>query len=231
MSTATEIDRFLAKFTHFGAEPSVESYLAFFHPDATLFDSGMQRPIRVSEIPEHIEGILKLAQGFRMTPLRWRFRAPTIFVEAHNRASLAGHAVEWPSVYCIDLVGDQVIRGRRYYDRAPLVAKLAGASGAAPARSLRSLRRNRGIHAPNEIEGIPEEPFGIAALRAVAPDLEAKCLTSAGDDTLLFREWELQGTNDRKALCFGLVDRFDLAGGRVKEARAYYDTLALGEHG
>ena len=69
-----------------------------------------------------------------MTPERWRFREPTLFVEAHNRASLAGHAVEWPSVYCIDLVGDQVIRGRRYYDRAPLVAKVL--PGGAPPRAV-----------------------------------------------------------------------------------------------
>ena len=35
-------------------QPSVASYLALFHPDATLFDSGMERPITVPEIAEHI---------------------------------------------------------------------------------------------------------------------------------------------------------------------------------
>ena len=47
----------------------------------------MPRPITVPEIPEHIEGILKLVPDFEMTPERWRFREPTIFVEAHNQAS------------------------------------------------------------------------------------------------------------------------------------------------
>ena len=48
--------RFLERFRAFGAQPDVARYLALFHPDATLFDSGMQRPITVPEIPEHIEG-------------------------------------------------------------------------------------------------------------------------------------------------------------------------------
>jgi hypothetical protein len=125
MRPEAAVDRFLTRFRHFGASPSITSYLDLFHPDATAFDSGRPRPLTVPEIPEHIEGILKLAPDFRMTPERWRFREPTIFVEAHNEATLAGASIEWASVYCIDLLGDQVIRGRRYYDRQPLFARLS----------------------------------------------------------------------------------------------------------
>ena len=129
-----DADRFLERFRAFGAQPDVARYLALFHPDATLFDSGMERPITVPEIPEHIEGILKLAPDFHMAPERWRLRGVTIFVEAHNQATLGGRRVEWPSVYVIDLRGDQVIRGRRYYDRRPLVSRvLPGVSSEAPA--------------------------------------------------------------------------------------------------
>jgi hypothetical protein len=119
-----DADRFLERFRHFGAQPDVARYLALFHPDATLFDSGMERPITVPEIPEHIEAILKLAPDFRMTPQRWRLRDATIFVEAHNQATLRDAHVEWPSVYVIDLRGSHVIRGRRYYDRRPLVSRV-----------------------------------------------------------------------------------------------------------
>jgi len=124
MTVQPDADRFLERFRAFGARPDVARYLALFHPDATLFDSGMERPITVPEIPEHIEGILKLAPDFRMTPERWRLRGVTIFVEAHNQATLGDRRVEWPSVYVIDLRGDQVIRGRRYYDRRPLVSRV-----------------------------------------------------------------------------------------------------------
>jgi hypothetical protein len=134
MTMQPDPDRFLERFRHFGAQPDVARYLALFHPDATLFDSGMERPITVPEIPEHIEAILKLAPDFRMTPERWRLRGTTIFVEAHNQATLRDQRVEWPSVYVIDLRGDQVIRGRRYYDRRPLVSRVfPGVAPEAPA--------------------------------------------------------------------------------------------------
>jgi ketosteroid isomerase-like protein len=121
----TDVERFLQRFAAFGAKPAVETYLALFHPDATLFDSGMQRPITVPEIPEHIEGILKLVPDFEMTPERWRFRGGTLFVEARNEASLGEKRLRWRSVYCVDLRGSFVIRGRRYYDRQPLYSLVA----------------------------------------------------------------------------------------------------------
>ncbi len=115
---------FLDRFFAFGDRPGTETYLSLFHPDATLFDAGMERPITVPEIPEHIEGILKLVPDFRMVPERWRFRERTLFVEARNQATVGRSGVRWRSVYCVDLEGDRVIRGRRYYDRRALYALL-----------------------------------------------------------------------------------------------------------
>lgn len=119
-----DIERFLDRFEAFGARPGVASYLELFHPDATLHDAGMAQPLRVAGIPAHIEGILARVPDFRMTPERWRERDGTVFVEARNRATLAGREVCWRSVYCVDLEGDLVMRGRRYYDRRPLFAML-----------------------------------------------------------------------------------------------------------
>lgn len=218
MPESVAVARFLERFRRFGAAPGVETYLALFHPKATLFDSGMPRPLTVPEIPEHIEGILKLVPDFRMTPERWRFREPTIFVEAHNQATLAGARVEWASVYCIDLRGDQVIRGRRYYDRRPLFARLSPEIAKRPAIECEPAPVGRPM---------PAEPLGLASLRRVVPDLEAKLLCEAGDETLVVREWELAGTRDGSAVRVGFVDRFDLEAGRVASAAAYFDTLAL----
>jgi hypothetical protein len=218
VSTAAEIDRFLSRFQRFGAEPSVEHYLALFHPDATLFDSGMERPLVVAEIPEHIAGILRLAPGFRMTPERWRFREPTIFIEATNRATLAGHDVEWPSVYCIDLRGDQVIRGRRYYDRRALFARIAPSIPAAP--DVADLLDGDG-------RALPAEPPVAASLRRLVGDLRFRLVSEAGDDVLHFREWEAEGTRGGTPLRFGVATRFDRSAGCTKDARSYFDTLPL----
>lgn len=218
MSTPADVHRFLARFRHFGAEPSVESYVALFHPDATLFDSGMPRPLVVSEIPAHIEGVLNLVPDFRMTPERHRFRQPTIFVEAHNQATLAGAPIEWPSVYCIDLKGDQVVRGRRYYDRTPLFARLSPDVAKRP-------RFEPG--APPIGKRMPATPISFTALRRRIPDLIPRLLWWAGDLDLVFREWELVGTHDGCALRFGLAERFDLRDGTIIAAQDYFDTLVL----
>lgn len=218
MTERDRLDRFLERFTAFGAEPSVARYLALFHPDATLFDSGMPRPLVVAEIPEHIEGILRLVPDFRMTPERWRFREPTIFVEAHNRATLAGAPIEWPSVYCIDLRGDQVIRGRRYYDRRPLLARLS--PGLAGPIALEE-------RLPSDDGALPDEPPVAESLRRAIEGARFERVSEAGDATLHFREWAVEGSFRGTPLRFGVAARFELAAGCVKAARSYFDTTPL----
>ncbi|MEW6270098.1 MAG: hypothetical protein AB1689_12470, partial [Thermodesulfobacteriota bacterium] len=122
---ADDVARFLERFFRFGAAPSVESYMPLFHPEATLFDDGMERAIGYAEIPASIEATLALAQDFVMVPERWRANGRALFVEARNEATVLGTRHAWRSVYRIDLDGDRVRRGRRYYDRAPLLAALA----------------------------------------------------------------------------------------------------------
>jgi hypothetical protein len=218
MNTRPDVDRFLERFTTFGAQPSTCSYLPLFHPDATLFDSGMERPITVAEIPEHIEAILKLVPDFRMTPERWRVRDATLFVEARNQATLRDQLLHWQSVYCVDLRGDLVIRGRRYYDRRPLVSLV--------------------------LPGVPSEP-PVAFAMPAAPDLattrdagdfvraragsvnsvaglDLELLGWAGDAALLFLEWRARGERDGNPVEFGIAERFDRGA-----ARAYFDSLAL----
>jgi hypothetical protein len=207
--------RFLERFARFGSAPSVETYLPLFHPRATLFDSGMARPIAVPEIPEHIEAILKVVPDFRMTPERWRRRDATLFVEASNEATLAGRRARWPSVYCMDLRGDRVIRGRRYYDRQPLYAHLNPDLPALP-----RLESGTVDIAPGA------SPFR-RALEPLVPALSFELLQEAGDDELRFAEWRATGTLAGAALAIGGVDRFEAGRGPVHGARAYFDTLEL----
>jgi hypothetical protein len=263
---AEERALFLKRFTHFGANPSAESYLALFHPEARLFDDAMERPIGVSEIGAHIEGVLALVRGFRMTPERWRARDDVIFVEAHNAGEIAGAPVAWRAAYRIELEGSLVRDGRRYFDRAPLLARLAPNGPAlppfvphagAPARdavpgadvapdafvgfcaeawragtpeAIAGLYREDATlatpGAPRPLAG--EEIAGWARhLRGVLGGARLDLRRWAGDDALLFIEWEAEVPTPRGPHAFGLVDRFDLLGGRVLAARSYFDANAL----
>lgn len=146
---------FLERFARFGASPSVASYLALFHEDATLFDDGMERPITRAEIPASIQMTLALIPGFVMVPERWRSGGAAVFVEARNEAKIAGEPAHWRSLYRVVLEGSRVLRGRRFFDRAPLLARLdpslprlpalvpeagAGASPAVPAEPAEPVR-------------------------------------------------------------------------------------------
>jgi ketosteroid isomerase-like protein len=199
---------FLERFRRFGSDPRVETYLPLFHSDATLFDSGMERPIGVAEIPEHIAAILNLVPDFRMTPERWRERDGTLFVEALNRATLGGTPVRWDSVYCMDLRGDRVVRGRRYYDRRPLFARL-----------------NPDI--PALLPHAEDEPVPLGELARLLPDLTLQVVSRAGDEALGFVEWRARASVGGAPFAFGIAERSELDGGIVRNGRAYFDTLAL----
>jgi limonene-1,2-epoxide hydrolase len=258
---------FLERFRRFGGAPSVETYLALFHPEARLYDEGMPRPIGVSEIPAHIAGVLALIRGFRMRPERWRTRGARIFVEAYNQGELAGAPVSWRAVYRIELDGSQVSDGRRYFDRAPLLARIdpglpvldlmprvedaAPVTGAvagsdagpealveASARAWREgrpeavaelFREDAALLAP----GLPR-PLGRAEIPAFyrrlagllgGARLVPRCW--AGDGTLLFVEWQATVPTPGGDYALGLVERFDLAAGRVLAARTYFESAAL----
>ena len=84
----------------------------------------MQRPLKVVEMAPHMGGILTLMPDLHITVNRWRAQSDTVFVDAQNSATIAGRKVLWDAVYCVTLRRDRVIRGRRYYDRAPLLARV-----------------------------------------------------------------------------------------------------------
>jgi len=262
---------FLKRFERFGSAPSVETYLALFHPEARLYDEGMERPIGVSEIPQHIAGVLALVRGFRMRPERWRARDARVFVEAHNGGEIAGTPVSWRAVYRIELEGERVRDGRRYFDRAPLLSRLdpttptleaahAPDGRGGPLPPPRDAVAGREV-APEEIvaecarawrDGRPE---AIAELfredgALLAPGLPGPACGSAiaayyrrffallggarlaprswaGDDSLLFVEWQADVPTPIGVYPLGLVDRFDLVRGRVIAARSYFESVAL----
>jgi limonene-1,2-epoxide hydrolase len=265
-----ERSAFLKRFERFGSEPSVETYLSLFHPEARLYDEGMERAIGVAEIPAHIAGVLALVRGFRMRVERWRARGARVFVEAHNSGEVAGTPVAWRAVYRIELEGSLVHDGRRYFDRAPLLAPLDASTPTleaalapdrgAPARPARGAVAGREV-APEEIVGEcarawrEDRPEALAGLfredgALVAPGLPGPAGGSgiaayyrrlsallggarlaprsfAGDGSLLFVEWQADVPTPNGVYALGLVDRFDLVGGRVLAARSYFESVAL----
>lgn len=269
-ATAAEVGRFLERFVRFGAAPSVATYLPLFHPDARLFDDGMERPITLSEIPDSITATLALAQGFVMVPERWRARDGVVLVEARNEATIFGTRCCWQSVYRVQLEGDLVIDGRRYYDRAPLLAAFDPATprlpslapdatelvepaalacldrGVTPAglvelcsrsfatgdwRDLAALLREDATwHAPGVAGALGRAAVvgHRARFAALLGDARPYVRRWAGDDALVLIEWQVEvPAPSGPSYALGMVDRFDLASGRVLAVRTYFDAASL----
>lgn len=154
--------------------------MPLFHPDVVLFDDGMDRPIGYDEIPASITATLALALGFRMVPERWRHRDGVVLVEARNEATILGTPCRWQSVYRVHLDGDRVIDGRRYYDRAPLLATFDPATPRLPA-----------LLVVEDLScGAPVEPVACLASGVTSQELLA----------LLQRGWREQGWHGLAAL-------------------------------
>jgi ketosteroid isomerase-like protein len=75
--------------------------------------------------------------------------------------------------------------------------------------------------------GRAELPAYYESLMRFIPDLELELETWAGDDELVFIEWQARGSVGGRSLRFGLADRFDLGAGLIANGRAYFDTLAV----
>ena len=95
----SHVEQWVEKFRGFGERPRASCYIAPFDPAGTVFDSGMECPLKAAETAPHMEGILKLMPDLHMTVARWRAQADTVFVEAHNTATIGGQKVLW-NVVC-----------------------------------------------------------------------------------------------------------------------------------
>jgi ketosteroid isomerase-like protein len=131
---------FLTRFSDFGNDPTPERYLNLFDPQGTVQHPGMARALTRAEIPGFIGTALSTMPDFRLRPVYGCARGEVLFVEAASSGTVRGTHVTWPAMYCVNLHGDRVIRGRAYYDRAAVLSgfepDLAGRRNEAHARAL-----------------------------------------------------------------------------------------------
>src|SRR4051794_28915919 len=172
-----DLDGLLARFTAWGAAPTVEGYVDLFAEGGTVFDSGMAAPLSGPQIEAAIISTLRLLDGFRLEPLRTGRNEDTLYVEARNTARLAGQAVAWDAVYCMTAAGGRVRRGRRYWDQGPVFDLLTGG----PA-----------------VE-VPHPGAGPISLRPVG--------VGHGSGGVWFREWSGTVAREGTALPFDVMER------------------------
>jgi ketosteroid isomerase-like protein len=220
-------------FRAFGRAPSPDSYAAVFHPEGEVADAGMATPTPASQVRAAIAHVLRLMPDLRIDMMRYRARGPVVFVEAANRGTINGTAVQWGAVYRVHLRDGLVHRGRRFYDQATLFRALRPDLGWLPqlpatpgagAVTYADVMPGAPLSAPYSATAgieVPDQrrPLSPAELKLHLAGAPFTVVDSAGDATLAFVEW-------RRGDLLG-VDRLELADGRITTIRRYFDTLGL----
>ena len=232
-SSSSQAARWFESFAAFGRAPNPDSYAAVFHPDGEVADAGMATPTPASQVREAIAHVLRLMPDLTIDMVRYRTRGPVVFVEAANRGTINGTPVAWGATYRVHLRDGGVHRGRRFYDQATLFRALRpdmgwlpqmpeSSAGAVPAYGdlvtgapvTAAFASDATIEVPDQRR--PLTPNEIAQHLAGAP---FQTIDWAGDDTLMFVEWQ-------RGDLLG-VDRLELGDGRIASMRRYFDTLGL----
>jgi hypothetical protein len=110
---------FVRRFEDAWKEP-LTRFPALFHRDGTLFQSGMDRPIRSDEIPAHQEAALSLTPDIRITPTHWAEHGSDVLIEWDARGTFRGSTLRWSGASRFTLRDGLVIEEVAYFDTFPL---------------------------------------------------------------------------------------------------------------
>jgi hypothetical protein len=66
----SDVEQWVEQFMNFGAQPSPSRYVALFDPEGTVFDSGMERPLKPAAESRDSWVLRLLALGHSGSPPR-----------------------------------------------------------------------------------------------------------------------------------------------------------------
>ena len=112
---------FVEKFEWAWQDPAAR-FVELFHPDGTLYQQGMERPLRRDEIPGHIATILTLLPDLRVEVKAWAVNNDDVFIEWNNHATFGDRPISWDGASRFTLRDGLVTEEISYFDTLPLRA-------------------------------------------------------------------------------------------------------------
>ncbi len=114
-------EEFVRRFEEAWVDPATR-FAELFHPEGTLYQQGMERPITKDEIPAHVAAILSLIPDQRIVAQRWAVNGDDVFIEWTASATFRGEAVSWSGASRFTLRDGLVLEEIAYFDTLPLRA-------------------------------------------------------------------------------------------------------------
>lgn len=112
---------FLERYIHNWRHPDPDRFAAFYHPEASLENPGMKRPLTRSEMPGYYKFVLETFEDLRMQPVFAADSDDVMFVEWSMSARLRGREVSTRIVDRFTFRDNLVVDGRAFFDRLTLV--------------------------------------------------------------------------------------------------------------
>lgn len=112
---------FVKAFEDAWREPATR-FVKLFHPDGTLLQPGMERPIGREKIPEQVARILARWPDFQVETKHWAVSGDVVFIEwtASGKFHGEGERVQWQGASRFTLRDGLIIEEIAYSDTWPL---------------------------------------------------------------------------------------------------------------
>lgn len=118
-------EEFVANFTSFWKDPSLQRIPEILHPEIVLLQP-LAQPMRgIEAATEEFGRIWKWLPDLRAEVDWWRGDSELVFIEFRLRAHLNSEFIEWPNVDRFLLRDGKAIERMNYFDPVPLVRKVS----------------------------------------------------------------------------------------------------------
>lgn len=110
---------FVRRFEEAWQEPGTK-FVELFHPEGTLFQSGMETPIGRDRIQVHQQVTLAVLPDMRVKPTRWAVNGADVFIEWTASGTFKDQPVEWGGASRFTLRDGLIIEELAFFDSFPL---------------------------------------------------------------------------------------------------------------
>lgn len=100
----------------------VARFADLFHENGTLYQQGMERPIKKNEISAHVARVQSLIHDQRIEAKRWAVNGNDVFIEWTASATFRSQPVSWSGASRFTLLDGLIIEEIAYFDTLPLRA-------------------------------------------------------------------------------------------------------------
>ena len=152
-------ERFLKSWRDHWRTMDPEGWVSLYHPEGTLLQPGMERPLTRGELADHVRRIHALLPDIRCEQRNWAARGDTLFVEWALSATFGGEPLCWEGADQFTLSGEQAFEEVVYFDTLPLWGRVDPA-----------MKRGGLLDAPYGWPGLLRAPAPLAVPPREEPD-------------------------------------------------------------